>query len=190
MVFWITDPLVSHLSVIYLLDSRIILLNSWGLGAVSRKSRNFYGWHNSLCTFKTKASRGTKLCSYFYYYCLYNIRKDQLYRISGSEFYEWLFGLVKFPGLLRNARLDENKKLCSWTRWYLKCASLFLIICFFLLMCLDHWLTLMLIWFMDQPGVTSKVALADKGDIAFQVPSQSRYCRNKSPPYCKLHVLL
>ena len=30
--------------------------------------------------------------------------KDQLYRISGSEFYEWLFGPVRFSGLLRNAR--------------------------------------------------------------------------------------
>ena len=173
--------------MIHLLDSKVILLNSWGQGPDSRKSRNFYGWLNSFCIFKTKVFHVTKLCSYFNFYCLYNIRKDELYRISGSDFYEWLFGLVKFSGLLRNARLDENKKLWSW---FLKCASLFLIICFFQLMCLDHWLTLMLIWFMDQPGVTSNVALADVCDVSFQVPSQSRYCRNKSPPYCRLHVLL
>ena len=41
---------------------------------------------NSLCIFKTKASRGTKLCNYFKLYSLYNISKDQLYRISGSQF--------------------------------------------------------------------------------------------------------
>ena len=46
----------------------------------------YFGWHNSLCIFKTKASRGTKLCSYFCFYSLYNIWKDQLYRISRSHF--------------------------------------------------------------------------------------------------------
>ena len=47
---------------------------------------------NSLCVFKTKVSRDTKLCSYFCFYSPYNTWKDQLYRISKSEFYEWLFG--------------------------------------------------------------------------------------------------
>ena len=37
-------------------------------------------------------------------YFLYNVWKDQLYGISGSEFYELHFGLVKLSGLLRNAR--------------------------------------------------------------------------------------
>ena len=54
--------------------------------------RAYFGWHNSLCIFKTKASRGTKLCSYFCFYSLCNIWKDQLYRISRSYFIEWLFG--------------------------------------------------------------------------------------------------
>ena len=44
--------------------------------------RAHFGWHNCLCIFKTKASRGTKLSSYFYFYSLYNIWKDQLYKIS------------------------------------------------------------------------------------------------------------
>ena len=35
----------------------------------------------------------------------YNIYKDQLYRISGSEFHEWLFGPEKFLGHLRNGPL-------------------------------------------------------------------------------------
>ena len=41
-----------------------------GLGPVSRKSRNVshFVWHNSLCILKTKASRGTKRCGYFYFY--------------------------------------------------------------------------------------------------------------------------
>ena len=49
-----------------------------------------------------------KLCSYFHFYSLYKTWKDQLHRIRGSEFYEWLFGLLKFSGLLRNARLDRE----------------------------------------------------------------------------------
>ena len=42
--------------------------------------------HSSLCIFKTKASQGTKLCSYFNFSPLCNIWKDQLYRMSESEF--------------------------------------------------------------------------------------------------------
>ena len=59
---------------------------------------------NYLCIFKTKGSRGTKLCSYFNFYF-------QLYRISGSEFYEWLFGPEKFSGLSRNEVLDRLSRL-------------------------------------------------------------------------------
>ena len=82
---------------------------SWGLFLESPETfRAFFGWHNSLCIFKTKASRGTKLCSYFYFYSLYNIWKDQLYRISRSESYEWLFGPEKFSGLSRNGRLGPG----------------------------------------------------------------------------------
>ena len=88
---------------------RNILCRPWrhltDQGPVSRKSRNFsapFGWQNSLCIFKTKASRGTKLCSYFYFYSLYNIWEDQLYRISRPEFDEWLFGPEKLSGLSRN----------------------------------------------------------------------------------------
>ena len=73
--------------------------------------RAHFGWYNSLCIFKTKASRGTKLCGYFYFYSLYNIWKDQLYRISGSEFYEWLFGPEKFSGLTRNGLQKRNNSL-------------------------------------------------------------------------------
>ena len=75
----------------------------WGLFLESPETfRAHFGWHNSLCIFKMKASRGTKLCSYFDFYSLYNIWKDQLYRISRPEFYEWLFGPEKFSGLSRN----------------------------------------------------------------------------------------
>ena len=44
---------------------------------------------NPLCIFKTKTSRGTKLCRCFYFYSLDNMWKDQLYRMNRSEFYEW-----------------------------------------------------------------------------------------------------
>ena len=37
---------------------------TWGLFLESPETfRAYFGWHNSLCIFKTKASRGTKLCS-------------------------------------------------------------------------------------------------------------------------------
>ena len=35
--------------------------------------------------------------------------KDQLYRISRSEFYEWLFGPEKFSGLSRNGPQDVGE---------------------------------------------------------------------------------
>ena len=77
---------------------------SSGLSRSPETFRAYFGWH-SLCIFKTKASWGTKLCRYFYFYSLYNIWKDQLYRISRSWFYEWLFGPEKFSGLSRNGPL-------------------------------------------------------------------------------------
>ena len=55
-----------------------------------------------LCVFKTKASRGMKLYSYFYFYSVLQHMKDKRYRINRSEFYEWLFGPKKFSGLSRN----------------------------------------------------------------------------------------
>ena len=64
--------------------------------------RAHFGWHNSLYIFKTKASRGTKLCSYFNFYSLYNIWTDHLYRESRLEFHESLFGPKMFLGLSRN----------------------------------------------------------------------------------------
>ena len=70
--------------------------------------RTHFEWHNSLFVFKTKASRSTKLCSYFNFYSLYNIWKDQLYRVSWLEFYEWLFGHVKFSGLSRKGPQVSN----------------------------------------------------------------------------------
>ena len=37
-----------------------------------------------------------------YFYSLYNLWKDELYRISRSDFHEWLFGPEKFSALSRN----------------------------------------------------------------------------------------
>ena len=61
-----------------------------------------FRWHNSLCIFKGKASRGMNLCIYFNLYSHYNIWKDQLHRISQAEIYRWLFGFEKFSGLSRS----------------------------------------------------------------------------------------
>ena len=74
-------------------------------GPLSKSAETFrahFGWLDSLCIFKTKASRGMKLRSYFDFYSLYNIWKDQLYWILGLEFYEWLFGPQTFSRLSRN----------------------------------------------------------------------------------------
>ena len=76
------------------------------LGPVSQSPETFrahFGWYNSLCIFKTKASRITKPYSFFNFRPLCNTWKDQLYRISRSEFYEWVFWPEKSSGLSRNA---------------------------------------------------------------------------------------
>ena len=75
--------------------------------------RTHFGWHDSLCVFKTKASPGTKLCSYFNFYYLYNRSKDQLNRISEPQLYEWLLGPEKFSGLSRNGFQESN-----WFEWF------------------------------------------------------------------------
>ena len=59
----------------------------------------------SLYNFKMKAFRDTKYRSYFNFRSLNSISKDQLYRISGSQFYEWLFMPDKFLELLKNGPL-------------------------------------------------------------------------------------
>ena len=76
-------------------------------------ARIISSFDNSLCIFQTKVSRTTKFCSYFGFYSLYNTWKDQLYRISGSEFYEWLFGPEKFRDFRESyliERLSPRKK--------------------------------------------------------------------------------
>ena len=91
-------------------DVKFSHLRSWGLFLEGPETfRAYFGWHNSLCIFKTEASRGTKLRSYFYFYSLYNIWKDQLCRISRTYFYEWLFGHEKFSGLSRNGPLMTRR---------------------------------------------------------------------------------
>ena len=61
-----------------LLMHSIVLIQretSWGPFLESPETfREHFGWHTSLCIFKTKASRGTKLCSYFNFY--YSIWED------------------------------------------------------------------------------------------------------------------
>ena len=83
----------------YSLDTTIHPLNNRGLGPVSRKSRDFSdafrAWHSYLFIFKAKASRSTKLCTYFNFYSLYNIWKDQPYRMSRWQFYETSLGLSR-----------------------------------------------------------------------------------------------
>ena len=49
-------------------------VGTWGLFLESPETfRAHFGCYNTLCIFKTKTSRGTKLCSYIYFHSLYNI---------------------------------------------------------------------------------------------------------------------
>jgi len=61
-------------------------------------------------------SRGTKLCSYFNFYSLYNKCKHQLCRMNGPWFYEMLLGLKTFSGLSRNGPLNISPDLKSIRR--------------------------------------------------------------------------
>ena len=78
-------------------------------GPVSWKSRNFSGafrvTYLSLYLQNEGVSRHETL-QLFNFYSLYSIWKDRLCRISGSEFYEWLFGPKTFSELSRNGPRD------------------------------------------------------------------------------------
>ena len=47
-------------------------------GARFSKDPKLFGWHNSLCIFKTKVFRVTKRRSYFNFYSLYNMKRPAL----------------------------------------------------------------------------------------------------------------
>ena len=86
---------------------------AWGPFLESPETfRPHFGSHNSFCVFKAKASRGTKLCTYFTLYPLYNLWKDQLYRISGSQLCEWL--------AFRDFLETGFRKLKSWQWLHIK----------------------------------------------------------------------
>ena len=53
---------------------------------------------------KRRCLKAKKLCTYFNFYSFYNIR-DQLYRTSGLEFYEWLFRSKQVPALFSKSQL-------------------------------------------------------------------------------------
>ena len=75
--------------------SQLAYVTFKGQEAVTRKSRNFWS-NNSLCIFKTKASRGTKLNSSTVLLISIPFTRCQKSRINRSEFYEWLFGPENF----------------------------------------------------------------------------------------------
>ena len=65
--------------------------------------RAHFGWHNSLFIFKTKLSRSSQLllCSYFNFYCLYNLWTDQ----GPLQLGPWSFGSC--PDQLFNVDVTE-----------------------------------------------------------------------------------
>ena len=73
--------------------------------------RAHFGSHNSLCIFKAKESRGRMLRSYFNVYSFYNLWKEQLNRVSGSQFCEWLFEPEKFSELSRNRPQGRGEEI-------------------------------------------------------------------------------
>ena len=92
-----------------------ILTLPWGPFLESPETfREHFGWHNPFCILKAKVSLGRKLCSCFNFYSLYNIWKAQLYRISLSEFYKWLFGPEKFSELSRNSKPLALNTVTNW----------------------------------------------------------------------------
>ena len=65
--------------------------------------RAHFGWHNSLfISSKRRSLEARSFTVILNFYSVYNIWKDQLYRMSGSEFYEWLFGPDKYSELSSN----------------------------------------------------------------------------------------
>ena len=107
-----------------------VVSSNWQRANDNRKSRNFLGssrvtWFS--CFFQNERDLRQQNLQLFYFYSLYNVWKGQLYRISGSEFYEWLYGTKKFSGLSRNGlqRLwyKANNELfstfCSEDPWVL-----------------------------------------------------------------------
>ena len=80
---------------------------AWGPFLESPETlRAHFGLHISICIFKAKGVSRHETLQFFYTsYSLYNLWKGQLYRISGSQFYQWLFGPEKFSGLSRNGPL-------------------------------------------------------------------------------------
>ena len=94
-----------------------LLLNQL-LGPVSLKSRNFFGRISGdiilLVSSKRRRLEAQNLAVILIFHSLTTYQKKQLYRISGSEFYEWLVGPEKFAGLSRNGPLNRfsvGKKL-------------------------------------------------------------------------------
>ena len=73
---WITWAQLVWIGEFRLYDTRWLQreIGDWGLFLESPETfRPHFEWHNSLCILKTKASRGTKRCSYFYFYFLHNM---------------------------------------------------------------------------------------------------------------------
>ena len=81
--------------------------------------RAHFGCHYFLRILKTKTFSCLKLCNEFALSYLEILVKDKLFRISGSQFLEWLFGPEKFTGLSRNGPLDlsNNSNGRSFPVW-------------------------------------------------------------------------
>ena len=118
-----TAPLFRELKILRFTDIFLFQLGKFmylfKLGLLPEILNELFFTNNQMHSYNTRKSNAfhifpcrtnlrrfaIRLCSYCYFYSLYNILKDQLYRISRSEFYEWLFGPEKFSGLSRNGSL-------------------------------------------------------------------------------------
>ena len=83
------------------------------LGPVSRKSRNFSGaFRVTFSLYLQNEARNLAVTLIFIPFTTYE--KDQLYRITGSEFYEWLFGTFE-KRALENHKINSHMVL-NWAR--------------------------------------------------------------------------
>ena len=74
--------------------------------------RAHFGLHNSLCIFRAKVSRDTKLCIYFNFYSLYNTiyEKTSFPELAGRSFRNGFSGPKSFPDFREMGPRPTNSK--------------------------------------------------------------------------------
>ena len=94
---------------------RIIAFHQYDLGQVSQFPAHF-GWHNLLSS-KRRRLEARNFTVILFFYFVYNTSKDQVYSISGPEFYEWLFETFEKRGPWFDSGLVKSlPHVCAYFR--------------------------------------------------------------------------